>query len=134
MIIKRLFKFGLVGISGVIIGLSVISFCVEVLKINPQSAWYISTFFAALNNFLLHNYYTWSERRAKRLKEFPQKITLYYIFSVLSIALNYLIYNILLNKDLHYFIAIGIAIIICAIINFILNELIIWPKKTNKIL
>ena len=127
--IRRVFKFGLVGISGVIVGLVVITLCVEILKINPRYAWYISTFFATLNNFIFNNYYTWKERKAKKTKEFTKKITFYYIFSILSIALNYLIYNVLLNQDFHYFIALGIAIIICAIVNFILNELFIWPKK-----
>lgn len=129
--IKRIFKFGLVGASGVVVGLGVITLCVEVLKINPRYAWYISTFFATLNNFLLNNYYTWSERKATRTKEFSQKITLYYIFSIISIALNYLIYNILLNKGFHYFVAIGVTIVICAVLNFALNELIVWRKRTN---
>lgn len=127
--IRRFIKFGLVGISGVIVGLGIITICVEILKISPRHAWYISTFFATLNNFLLNNYFTWSDRKAREVKEFSQKIGLYYLLAAISIALNYIIYNFLLNKDLHYFIALGIAIAICAVINFALNELIVWRKK-----
>ena len=129
--IKRIFKFGLVGITGVIVGLGIIILSVEVLRINPRYAWYFSTFFAILNNFLLNNYYTWSERRTKRIKESSQKITLYYLFSIFSIGLNYLIYNFLLSRGFHYFVALSIAIIICAIFNFILNELVVWRKLGN---
>ena len=112
-----------------LIGLAVITLSVEILKINPRIAWFISTFFATLNNFLLHNYFTWSERRARRTKELTKKMALYYIFAVISIGLNYLIYTLLLNQELHYFLSLSIAIIICAIFNFILNELVVWPKK-----
>lgn len=127
--LKRILKFGLVGTSGVIVGLGVITLSVEVLKINPRYAWYISTFFATLNNFLLNNYYTWSERKAKKTKEFSQKISIYYIFTVISIGINYFIYNFFLNQGFHYFIALSVAIIICAIFNFALNELVVWRKK-----
>jgi len=129
IILKRILKFGLVGASGVIVGLGVITLSVEVLKINPRYAWFISTFFATLNNFLLNNYYTWSERKAKKTKEFSQKISIYYIFTAISIGINYFIYNFFLNQGFHYFIALGVAIIICAIFNFALNELVVWRKK-----
>jgi len=129
IILKRILKFGLVGASGVIVGLGIITLSVEVLKINPRYAWFISTFFATLNNFLLNNYFTWSERRTKETKEFSKKITVYYIFTAFSIGLNYLIYNIVLNQGFNYFIALSTAIIICAIFNFALNELVVWRKR-----
>ena len=129
--IKRVFKYGLVGISGVIVGLGIITISVEILKINPRHAWYISTFFAILNNFLLNNYFTWSDRKAIKAKEFSQKMGLYYFFTAVSLALNYVIYNFLLNKNIHYLIALGTAIAVCAFVNFALNELIVWRKRTN---
>lgn len=127
--IKRIFKYGLVGISGAVIGLGIITICVEILKISPRHAWYISTFLAVLSNFLLNNYYTWSDRKAREAKEFSQKIGLYFLFTSISLVLNYLIYNFLLNKGLHYLIALVIAIAICAVINFSLNGLIVWRKR-----
>ena len=129
--IKRVFKFGLVGLSGVVIGLSIITFCVEVFNINPRTAWYISTFFATLNNFFLHNYYTWKERKATGSKQFSQKISLYYFFAILSTILNYFLYNIFLDYGFHYFLSLSISIIICAVLNFAINELFVWPRKKS---
>ena len=126
---KRIFKFGLVGLSGVVIGLAIITLCVEAFKINPRTAWYVSTFFATLNNFFWHNYFTWKERKATGSKDLGKKMFFYYLFAAVSIFLNYFIYNFFLDYGFHYFISLGISIIICAVFNFIINELFVWPKR-----
>jgi len=126
--IKRIFKYGLVGLSGVAVAMAIITLCVEVFKMNPRTAWYVAAFFTILNNFILNNYYTWSERKVKKQKEIVKKIVLYYIFMTLTVALNYFVYNILLNRGFHYLISITLTILICASLNFLVNELVVWSE------
>ncbi|MFA5070499.1 MAG: GtrA family protein [Patescibacteria group bacterium] len=127
----KVIKFGLVGLVGVVVGFAVITAEVEWFHINPRLAWYFSTFLALLSNFFLNNFWTWSERSVKKLGEFTKKIIFYYLMTALTVALNFFIYNVLLNYGWHYLLALGIAIIICAALNFAVYELIIWPTSLS---
>ena len=129
--IKRFFKFGVVGLSGAIVFFTILIILVEFFRLDKHLSWLIAAIFSILNNFIWNNLYTWRDRRAKTKNEFGRKMVVYYFFTFATTGVNYLIYAFLLRRGVYYLLSAVIAILIASFLSFISNHYIIWKDKSS---
>jgi len=126
---KRVFKFGLVGISGIIVNLGILQ-----LLLMAGISGYIALFFAIavaiLNNFIWNDLWTFRSSPQRLVTSIWQRLWLFYTVSSGGAIINYAI-AVLLTQF------IGINIILSDIIgiligfgwNFLLNRRFTWGRR-----
>lgn len=121
-------KFSLVGLSGVLVNLSVFTLLLNI-GTNKFVASPIAIEFSVISNFLLNNYWTFSRRKTKdrvRIKGIK-----FNIVSVISLAVSYSTFVVLtllfpaILPQVHQFISIGPAMLI----NYFLNSY--WTFRSH---
>jgi putative flippase GtrA len=125
----RWLKFNAVGAIGIGVQLAVLTFLTSGLGLNYLLATALAVETAVLHNFFWHERFTWSERRtsssARRLWKF--NVTT----GVCSLAGNLLFTKLLVDSGLSYLPANASAIALCSIVNFVLNDRMVFviPEK-----
>lgn len=131
----RFIKFGVVGFSGTIVNLVVLFlgqahlFAVvrsEETRLNCSLA--LAIFVATVHNFLWNRSWTWSDRKGRTRHRFFVQMGQYFLASWLSIALQFIATKIA-AQFMHYLLANVIAIILAAVVTFLLND--IWTFRPN---
>jgi dolichol-phosphate mannosyltransferase len=140
----RFIKFGFVGFSGSLVNLAVLYLGQEYLfsSIHPeQTRIHVSLttaiILATLNNYLWNRHWTWADRRDRSIKGFFVQMGKYYVSCSLSAGFQYIV-TILLAKMVHYMFANLSAIILAAVITYLVNH--VWtfgaknaaPEKTGQ--
>ena len=129
--IKRFVKFGLVGISGIIIGLGTLYFFIEFVHLGKHFGWFLATILAIFNNFTWNNLFTFKDRKTLSENKWERRLFSYYLFTLFGTGLNYLWYYFLLRLGVNYLLAAASgALIIGAGLNFYLSNWIIWKAKS----
>jgi putative flippase GtrA len=125
----RWLKFNAVGAIGIGVQLAVLTFLTSGLGLNYLLATALAVETAVLHNFFWHERFTWSERRtsssARRLWKF--NVTT----GVCSLVGNLLFTKLLVDSGLSYLPANASAIALCSIVNFVLNDRMVFviPEK-----
>lgn len=131
----RFTKFGVVGFFGTIVNLVVLFLSQEHLlagvrseetRLNGSLA--LAIFVATVHNFLWNRFWTWSDRKGKTRYRFLVQMGQYFLASWLSIALQFIATKIA-AQFMHYLLANVIAIILAAVVTFLLND--IWTFRPN---
>ena len=131
----RFIKFGLVGFSGTIVNLLVLFLSQEhlfaglrpeELRLNCSLA--LAIFVATVHNFLWNRFWTWRDRKGKTRYRFLVQMGQYFLASWLSIALQFIATKIG-AQFMHYLLANVIAIILAAVVTFLLND--VWTFRPN---
>ncbi len=129
----RFMKFGLVGFSGTIVNLVVLFLSQEHLlahvrpedtRLNGSLA--LAIFVATVHNFLWNRLWTWRDRKGKTRYRFFVQMGQYFLASWLSITLQFIVTKIA-AQFMHYLLANVIAIILAAVVTFVLND--IWTFR-----
>ncbi len=118
---EKLLKFGLVGLSGVLVDFSFTWLCKEKLKLHKYLANSIGFCMATASNYLLNRYWTFSVpgQEAKFL-EFSK----FFIIALIGLGLNNVILFLIHEKlKVNFYLAKAIAIGVVAIWNFLGNYL-----------
>jgi len=95
MIDARFFKFGIVGLSGMLLDFSITWFCKEKLKLNKFLSNTLGVCCAVISNFLLNRYWTFANNH----HPFAEQLTKFTLVSAIGIGIN----NLLLYLLLKYF-------------------------------
>jgi dolichol-phosphate mannosyltransferase len=121
-----LIKFLIVGFIGIIVNLTLLFFFIEFLKFNELIASFLAIEFSIINNFLLHNYWTFSLRE---LKSFILiRFFKFNLISFLSMIVNLSVFFVFFKMGIWYIFAQFIGIVCAFFINFIVNTKWVFQK------
>ena len=124
--IIQLFKFGMVGLSGLLIDFSVTYFFKEHLHFNPYLANILGFCFAVVNNYLINRAWTFKSKEQAIIQQFGK----FLLIAMIGLGLNTLcIY--LLQQQLHlpFYLAKLIAIVIVFAWNYTINATLTFSKN-----
>ena len=115
----RLLKFGLVGVSGMVVDFGLTWLCKEKLKWNRYLANSIGFSTAVINNFLINRYWTFSD---STVHDTPRQFTSFAGIALIGLGLNNLIVYFFHKKvGLNFYVSKVIAIAIVFIWNYFAN-------------
>lgn len=123
----RLFKFAIVGASGVIVNEGLLALFTEYYTMPVTIAGAIAIESSIITNFLLNNFWTW---RDARKKTFIKRLVQYHSVSLIAGIVNYVILIGLSFFGLHHLVANLIGIAVATMINFVLNNHWTFAKKS----
>lgn len=138
LIKHRFTKFGAVGLSGMVVNLTVLYLNQEIFfrNISPEKtrlnlSLAVAIFVATINNFLWNRAWTWGDRKGKTKYGFFIQMGQYFIACGLAIGLQFS-FTILLAQFIHYLVANIISIILAAVINYLINDIWTFSIKASK--
>lgn len=125
----RFIRFGIVGIIGTIINLSLLTMGHELAGLSVTSAWFVAIGTSIFANFLLHNAFTFPENKIATWREWFTKLTSYSVLSLLTLSINFVAFQTGLAIGLYYVAAALIGIVISFGLNFILSRQVVWTNQ-----
>jgi putative flippase GtrA len=134
----RFLKFGIVGSSGILVNLTVLYLCQEYLfrGLEPRGtrlslSLAAAIFVATLNNFAWNRLWTWRDRKERIRKHILIQLGQYYLACWLSILLQFGFTKVLAHY-LYYLVANLFAIVVAAMINFLVNDAWTFAVKRHE--
>jgi dolichol-phosphate mannosyltransferase len=129
----RWLKFNLVGVIGICAQLGVLGLLTSTLGFNYLLATAVAVEAAIIHNFFWHERFTWSERRTRTCA--GRLLKFYLTTGLFSLAGNVGFTKLFVDAGASYLIANGSAIALCSIINFLLNDLVVFiaPQEHSSI-
>jgi putative flippase GtrA len=132
-IVRRWMKFNLVGAIGICVQLLAVYFFASVLTANNLVATALGVEAAVLHNFLWHEHFTWADRRATasaRATFVLRLLAFNCTTGTISIGGNLLFVSLLIFRaHAPLLVANAAAIAICSLLNFAVNDRIIFRAK-----
>ncbi len=120
-IILKILKFGVVGLSGMVIDFSITYFCKEILKIHKYVSNAIGFTLAASWNYLFNRIWTFESHNPHMGFEFFR----FFMVSLIGLGINTLILWLLVSKfKLNFYLSKLIAIAVVMVWNFVLNLMV----------
>jgi dolichol-phosphate mannosyltransferase len=127
---KRVFKFGIVGLSGIIVNLGILFLLVEFLFLNKDLASPIAIEFSILNNFIWNDLWTFGSVGDQKVSSRWHRLGTFNIVSVGGAVINYGIFLMLTSWFVvYYLVAQLIGILIAFVWNFLINRRVTWTRK-----
>lgn len=128
----RWLKFNAVGALGIAVQLAALALLTSVLKINYLMATGLAVEAAVLHNYIWHEIFTWADRKVPNRLARLLKFNL--TTGVFSIAGNMLFTNVLADSGVNYLAANAISIAVCSVINFFLNDRLVFTDPSGSTL
>jgi putative flippase GtrA len=128
----RWLKFNAVGAIGIVVQLAALAVLTSVLEINYLLATGLAVEAAVLHNFIWHEHFTWGDRRSPG--RFIRLLKFNLTTGVFSIAGNLALTKVLSDAGVNYLAANVISIALCSIINFFLNDRIVFTQGRTRTL
>jgi dolichol-phosphate mannosyltransferase len=126
---KRVFKFGIVGISGIIVNLGILFVLVEFFTMNKDLASPIAIEIAILNNFIWNDLWTFGSTESRKVSSRWHRLAAFNLVSVGGAAINYAIFLMLISWFAVYYLAAQlIGILIAFVWNFLINRRVTWTR------
>ena len=126
----RWLKFNAVGAIGICVQLGVLAALTSMFGLNYLLATALAVESAVIHNFFWHERFTWSDRRTSagvgRFLKFN------FTTGIFSLAGNVVFTKLLVDAGMSYILANGSAIVLCAIINFLLNDRLVFIASQPK--
>ena len=127
---KRVFKFGIVGILGIVINLGILFLLVEFFTLNKDLASPLAIEFSILNNFFWNDLWTFGSIEDQKVSSRWHRLFAFNIVSVGGAAINYGIFLVLTTWfAVYYLTAQLIGILIAFGWNFLINRHFTWTRK-----
>ena len=124
--ISKIFKFGIVGCSGIVIDFSLTYLCKEKLQVNKYISNIIGFSCAATSNFLLNNFWTFNEKNDDLL---INRFFIFFFISLAGLSINSLVIVLLTKKmNLNFYLSKIVAVGVVFIWNFLMNNYITFYK------
>jgi dolichol-phosphate mannosyltransferase len=126
---KRVFKFGIVGISGIVINLGILFGLVEFFTMNKDLASPIAIEISILSNFILNDLWTFGSIEDQKVSGRWHRLVAFNIVSVGGAVINYGIFLMLTTWFAVYYLAAQlIGIVIAFVWNFLVNRRVTWKR------
>lgn len=130
---KRVFKFGIVGLSGIAVSLGVLFIAVELLAVNKDLASPIAIELSILNNFIWNDLWTFGSGKNQKAFSTYHRLVTFNIVSIGGAAINYIIFLVLTSQfAVYYLTAQLIGIPVAFIWNFLMNRRVTWKRDQSK--
>jgi dolichol-phosphate mannosyltransferase len=127
---KRVFKFGIVGLSGIVVNLGILYFLVEFFSLNKDLASPVAIEFSILNNFILNDLWTFGSSVDPKVSGRWHRLLAFNIVSIGGAVINYGIFLGLTTWFAVYYLAAQlIGILIAFVWNFVVNRRLTWTRK-----
>lgn len=126
----RWMKFNAVGAVGICVQLGVLAALTSVLGLNYLLATALAVESAVIHNFFWHERFTWSDRRTSA--SVSRFLKFNFTTGIFSLVGNVLFTKLLVDAGMSYILANGSAIVLCAIINFLLNDRLVFIAPQSK--
>jgi putative flippase GtrA len=132
-IIRRWLKFNFVGAMGICVQLLAVFFFASVLNANALVATALGVEAAVLHNFFWHEHFTWADRRATasaRATLCLRLLAFNCTTGTISLGGNLLFVSLLIFRThAPLLVANAVAIAVCSLLNFAVNDRIIFRAK-----
>jgi len=126
---KKLFKFGLVGLSGIFVNMGCLIFLKEYAGFSIPVASLFAIELSILSNFLLNDVWTFRDLGNHKLSRWWQRLLSFQVVSIGGAIINFVTLNILTyTMGVDYRAANIIGILIAFSWNFFLNRNLTWMK------
>ena len=126
---KRIFKFGIVGLSGIVVNLGILFLLVEFFTLNKDLASPIAIEFAILNNFIWNDLWTFGSAENQNVSSRWHRLVTFNLVSFGGAAINYAIFLVLtIWFAVYYMAAQLIGILISFVWNFLVNRRVTWKR------
>jgi len=134
-VLLRWMRFNSVGVIGAVIHLSSLAVLAHGLGMNYLPATALAIEAAVLHNFIWHQNWTWKDRPVATLREVGKRLVTFHMSNGLTSVVGNLLIMKLLVGYLHMPVlpASGTAILICALVNFLLSDRIVFRNELGKI-
>jgi len=119
---RRWGVFNAVGLGGFVVQIGAIALLTRHFGWPAFAATVVALELAALQNFLAHSHWTWSDRPAAGMREWLRRYWRYQGAKTASLAANLAITSLLIHIGLPAEIANTAAVLACAIPNYIVSE------------
>jgi dolichol-phosphate mannosyltransferase len=131
---KKIFKFGIVGISGILVNESVLIYLKEFIGFSIPVANLFSIELAILNNFLWNDLWTFKSEKEHKLSRRWFRLTSFHLVSAGGAVINFSIVNFFpvifgLGEKADYRILNILGILTGFIWNFMVNRRVTWTRK-----
>lgn len=132
--LRRLFQFGLVGLSGVGVNMGTFWLLTRIANLNDLAALILGLVAATLSNFTLNDLWTFKDRRVGSIRATLARAMKFNLVSAGAIALYYATYTPLTRfLGMYDLAALAIAILIGVAWNFSINVLWTWKKGAQPV-
>lgn len=122
----RFLKFCIVGLSGVVVNLGILSFLVELFSVAERPAYIVAVAVSILTNYFFNSFFTYGDKKSPSRAESMRRVLYYYTISVAVMFFNFAIYSFCLSFGLHYIISAIIGIMAATALNFVLATKLVW--------
>jgi Predicted membrane protein len=128
---KKLFKFGMVGLFGIVVNEGLLIYLKEYVHLVLPVASIIAIEFSILSNFILNDRWTFgADREGHALGRWWQRLVSFQVVSIGGAAINFAILNVLATwAGVDYRIANILGILVAFAWNFLVNRRFTWKKK-----
>jgi len=127
---KKVFKFGIVGLSGIVVNLTILYLLVEYAYINKDLASPIAIEISILNNFVWNDLWTFRSDENRKYSSRWHRLAAFNVVSAGGAVINYGIFLLLTaGFGVFYLLAQFIGILLGFIWNFMVNRRFTWTRK-----
>lgn len=126
----RWLKFNAVGAIGICVQLGVLALLTSGLGLNYLVATAVAVEAALMHNFLWHERFTWSDRRTR--SRLTRLLKFNFTTGSFSLVGNVIFTKLLAAAGCGYLLANAAAIVLCSIINFMLNDRLVFIESQEK--
>ena len=121
-------KFGLVGGLGTIVNLLILYFLTDIIGIHYLISAIFSIEVSVITNFLLHDSWTFKERKVSLSK--PSRFLKFHVVIALGLVTSYALLFLLTEfLNLYYILSAFIGILAGFLINFLFSSNFVWRSK-----
>ena len=128
---KKLFKFGMVGLSGIVVNEGLLIYLKEYVQLALPVASIIAIELSIMSNFILNDLWTFGADQGEHaLGSGWQRFASFQFVSVGGAAINFVILNVLAAwVGIDYRIANVLGILVAFLWNFVVNRRVTWKKQ-----
>jgi dolichol-phosphate mannosyltransferase len=127
---KKVFKFGIVGITGIVVNLGILYFLVEYAGFNEDLVSPFAIEISILNNFIWNDLWTFKTAESRKISNRWHRFIAFNIVSAGGAAINLGIFYALTKWFAIYYLAAQfIGILLGFVWNFMLNRRVTWTRK-----
>ena len=126
---KKLFKFGMVGISGILVNMGVLYYLKEYAGFYYLVASFFAIELSILNNFLWNDLWTFRSDQQHKLSSRWHRLVLFHVVSAVPIIINLgLLYLFTSGFNVYYMTSNLIGILAAFAWNFLVNRRVTWTR------
>ena len=129
-LIVRWFKFNAIGALGILVQMGCFALLFSVFHLNYLAATALAVEAAVLHNFVWHERYTWKDRGGGGHRQAALRLARFHAGNgVVSILGNVVLMRLLAGGlHINHYLASGISIALCALLNFAVSEWFVFQR------